>query len=118
MDGYYLNGPGVEGLVLTVRLASGRYPDNSGIFCNSEGDTCIVQFSTLDEAVHVAKLAADMIKDRQSCWRRSKSPAIKATKTDASTQPLPHPAPPTIKLPHCCSRFRQTDSVTFREWFQ
>ena len=55
--------------------------------CNSEGDTCIVQFSTLDEAVHVAKLAADMIKDRQSCWRRSKSPAIKATKTDASTRP-------------------------------
>ena len=65
MDGYYLNGPGVEGLVLAVRLASGRYPDDSGIFSNSEGDTCIVQFSTLDEAVHVAELAADMIKDRQ-----------------------------------------------------
>ena len=50
--------------------------------------------------------------------RRSKSPATKVTKTDASTRPLPHPAPPTIKPPHCCSRFRQTDSVTFREWFQ
>ena len=55
----------MEGLVLTVRLASGRYPDDFGILDNSEGDTCIVQFSTLDEAVHVAKLAADMIKDRQ-----------------------------------------------------
>ena len=31
----------------------------------AEGDTCIVQFGELDEAVHVAELAADMIKDRQ-----------------------------------------------------
>ena len=39
--------------------------DESGLFFNSEGDTCIVQFGELDEAVHVAELAADMIKDRQ-----------------------------------------------------
>jgi hypothetical protein len=51
----------VEGLVLVVRFASGRYPDDFGIFSNSEGDTCIVQFSTLDEAVHVAELAAELL---------------------------------------------------------
>ena len=65
IDGYYMNGPNVEGLVRAVRFASGRYPDKSGLFFNSEGDTCIVQFGELEEAVHVAELAADMIKDRQ-----------------------------------------------------
>jgi len=64
INGYYMNGPGVEGLVRAVRFAIGRYPDVSGIFPNSEGDTCLVQLETLDEAVHVAELAADMIKDR------------------------------------------------------
>jgi hypothetical protein len=63
IDGYYMNGPGVEGLVRAVRFASGRYPDESGTFSNSEGDTCIIQFATLDEAAHVAELASDMIKD-------------------------------------------------------
>jgi hypothetical protein len=65
IDGCYMNGPNVEGLVRAVRFASGRYPDESGMITNSEGDTCIVQFGELDEAVHVAELAAEMIKDRQ-----------------------------------------------------
>jgi hypothetical protein len=65
IDGYYMNGPNVEGLVRAVRFASGRYPDESGLFFNSEGDACMVQLPTLDEATHVAELAAGMIKDRQ-----------------------------------------------------
>jgi hypothetical protein len=65
LDGYYMNGPNVEGLVRAVRFASGRYPDASGTFSNSEGDTCFIQFATLEEATDVVTLAADMIKDRE-----------------------------------------------------
>lgn len=62
--GYYMNGPGVEGLVKAVIFMDGRDPNHPGIFYNSEGDTCLVQFVALDEAAHVANLAAGMIEDR------------------------------------------------------
>ena len=64
IDGYYMNGPNVEGLVKAAILSAGQDPENPGIFYNSEGDACYIQFRDLDEAVRVAGLAANMIKDR------------------------------------------------------
>jgi hypothetical protein len=66
INGYYLNGPGVEGLVRAALLEDGMDPDSLGMFCNSEGDCCLIEFgSQLDLAFRTAQLAADMIRDRQ-----------------------------------------------------
>jgi hypothetical protein len=66
IDGYYLNGYGVEGLVKAVLSGDGIDLDNADIHFNSEGDTCYIHFKTLDLATRAAELAARMIRDRQS----------------------------------------------------
>ena len=66
INGYYLNGPGIEGLVRAALFANGMDPDGAEMFYNSEGDCCRIEFgSHLDVAVRTAALAAEMIKDRQ-----------------------------------------------------
>jgi hypothetical protein len=64
VDDYYLNGYGVEGLVKACRLDIGLEVWPEGIEYDSEGDTCYIHFSRLDDAVQTAQLAAEMIKDR------------------------------------------------------
>ena len=65
IEGYYLNGYGIQGLVLASRIAAGLdlYPD--GLDPNSEGDTMFFHFSDLDMALETAKLAQEMILDRE-----------------------------------------------------
>ncbi len=60
-EGYYLNGPGVEGLVKAVRFSSGLAAEPDSIHYNSEGSTCYIHFESLSEAVKTARLAAAMI---------------------------------------------------------
>lgn len=60
---YYLNGPGVEGLVMATRLLNGLDPESDTMNLNSEGDTCYIHFSDFDDAVQTAALCAAMIKD-------------------------------------------------------
>lgn len=64
INGYYLNGYGVQGLVMACRLNAGLDIEADGIDYNSEGDTCFIHFTSLDQAVRTARLAADMFKDR------------------------------------------------------
>jgi hypothetical protein len=66
IDGYCLNGYGVEGLVKAALLQDGVALDNSDIDFNSEGDTCYIHFKNLDLAMRAAELAARMIMSRQS----------------------------------------------------
>ncbi len=63
IGGYYLNGPGVQGLVLAARQISGLEPVVNGMDLNSEGDTCYIHFTDFDEAVRTAELSLSMIKD-------------------------------------------------------
>lgn len=66
IDGYYMNGPGIEGLVRAAILRSGLDEDALNIFYNSEGNTCFIEFKSLDEAARVAEISAAMINDRTS----------------------------------------------------
>lgn len=61
---YYLNGPGVEGLVIATRLLNGLDPESDTMNLNSEGDACYIHFSDFDDAVQTAALCATMIKDK------------------------------------------------------
>ena len=61
IDGYYLNGYGVQGLVLACRVNAGLDAFAEGIEPNSEGDTCYIHFPNLESAVETACLARDMI---------------------------------------------------------
>src|SRR5690349_12423681 len=63
IDDYYLNGPGIEGLVMAARLLSGLEADPDTMDPNSEGDACYIHFSDYDEAVRTAELSARTIKD-------------------------------------------------------
>jgi len=63
IGGYYLNGPGVEGLVLATREMNGLIPDPDTMDPNSEGDACYIHFTDFDEAVRTASLCAKMIQD-------------------------------------------------------
>lgn len=65
IDGYYLNGYGVEGLVLAARLAAGLEAFPDGMDPNSEGDTCYLHFKDLNVAVETARLGQEMIRDRK-----------------------------------------------------
>ena len=65
IDGYYMNGHSVEGLVKAAMFANGVNLESPGISYSSEGDTCCILVRNLDEAVRVAELAADLFKDRQ-----------------------------------------------------
>lgn len=65
VDGYYLNGYGVEGLVRAALLAAGGDPDGDEMHGNSEGDTCYLHFTSLESAVAAATAAAAMMKSRE-----------------------------------------------------
>jgi len=62
IDGYYMNGPGVEGLVQAVMFANKIERDD--IEGDSEGDACLLYFPNLALATRVGELAAAMMKDR------------------------------------------------------
>jgi hypothetical protein len=64
LDDYYLNGYGVQGLVMACRLEAGLEPEADGIHYNSEGDTCFIHFASLDAAAETARLAAAMLQSR------------------------------------------------------
>src|SRR5688572_7887923 len=66
----YLNGYGIQGLVIAARLAAGLDPLPPGIELDSEGDTCHIYFADLQTAVETAVLAQQMIIDprkRERC---------------------------------------------------
>ena len=63
VDGYYLNGYGVQGLVQAALLIGGVDPDQDGIHYDSEGDTCYIHFIELTLATRAAELAAAMIRE-------------------------------------------------------
>jgi hypothetical protein len=66
----YLNGYGIQGLVIAARLAAGLEPLPPGIEPDSEGDTCHIHFVDLETAVETAALAQQMITDprkREQC---------------------------------------------------
>ena len=66
IDGYYTNGPNIEGLVRATMLSGGFDPDDeSRVDYDSEGNACWIRFRRLEDAVQVAEMAADMIKDRE-----------------------------------------------------
>lgn len=66
LDGYYLNGYGVEGLVKAAMSEAGIDPDADGIHCNSEGDTCNVHFTDLLTAAKAASAAASALTSREA----------------------------------------------------
>ena len=61
---YYLNGPGVEGLVVATRLLNNLEPNPDTMHLNSEGDACCIHFTDFDDAVRTATLCPKMIKDK------------------------------------------------------
>lgn len=61
IDDYYLNGPGVQGLVFATRMVNGLEPISDTMDPNSEGDTCYIHFTSMDEVVQTADLCAKMI---------------------------------------------------------
>jgi hypothetical protein len=66
LDGYYLNGYGVEGLIKACRLHAGLDSYADGIEYDSEGDTCYIHFSRLEDAVQTAQLASAMLNNKQT----------------------------------------------------
>jgi hypothetical protein len=62
IDGYYMNGPGVEGLVQAVMFANKIESDD--VEGDSEGDACLLYFPNVALATRVGELAAAMIRDR------------------------------------------------------
>src|SRR4051812_14011954 len=66
LDGYYLNGYGMEGLVKAAMFSAGIDLENEAIDCNSEGDTCNVHFKTLATALKAAEAAAKMLASRDT----------------------------------------------------
>lgn len=65
IDEYYLNGPGVEGLVKAVLFMNGIAPELPGIDYDSEADACLIYFEDLDLATRVADMASEMLNDPQ-----------------------------------------------------
>ena len=65
IEGYYLNGYGLQGLVLAARIHAGldAYPE--GMEPNSEGDTCYIHFPNIDLAVETASLSQAVITDTE-----------------------------------------------------
>ena len=65
IDDYYLNGPGVEGLVKATLFSNEIDPETDGIEYNSEGDTCYIHFKEMSFAIRVAELSNQMITNPQ-----------------------------------------------------
>ena len=65
IDDYYMNGHGLQGLVLAARVAAGLEAYPEGLEPNSEADTCYMHFGDLETAVETAQLAQEMIRDRK-----------------------------------------------------
>jgi len=65
IDGYYVNGYGLEGLLKAMRWKAGRAVDEAGIDYDSEGDTFFVHFKNMDEAIWTAEQAVEMLASRQ-----------------------------------------------------
>jgi hypothetical protein len=66
LDGYYLNGYGVEGLVKAAMVGAGMDPDDDGIDCDSEGDTCYLHFADLATATTAATAAVEIFANRKT----------------------------------------------------
>jgi hypothetical protein len=64
INGYYLNGYGVQGLVLAARVLKGLPIYTDTMDPNSEGDTCYIIFEDYDEAIETIQIAAEMINDK------------------------------------------------------
>lgn len=64
IDGYYLNGYGVQGLVLAARLLKGLPAYTPTMELNSEGDTCYLIFQSYDEAIETIQIASEMINNK------------------------------------------------------
>jgi len=64
INGYYLNGYGVQSLVLAARLLKGLPAYSDTMEPNSEGDTCYLIFGSYDEAVETIQIASEMINDK------------------------------------------------------
>lgn len=62
VDDYYLNGYGIQGLVMACRLNAGLEVEAEGIDYNSEGDACYIHFENLEDAVETAQLLVAMLK--------------------------------------------------------
>ncbi|MDB5385914.1 MAG: hypothetical protein JWM11_1560 [Planctomycetaceae bacterium] len=66
VDDYYLNGYGIEGLVMACRLHAGLEPEADNMEYNSEGDACYICFENLDDAVETAQLVSQTLNDRKT----------------------------------------------------
>ncbi len=64
IDGYYLNGYGVQGLVQAALIAANLQVPEDRIELGSEADACNIYFKDLDVAAQAAQVAAAMIQDR------------------------------------------------------
>ena len=63
IDGYYLNGYGIQGLVEATLIAEGITMSDGRIHFNSEADGCNVHFKDLGLALQAAGAASAMIRD-------------------------------------------------------
>lgn len=61
INDYYINGYGIQGLVLASRIAAGVEPFPDCMDPDSEGDTCLFIFEKLSGAVETAQFACQMI---------------------------------------------------------
>ena len=69
INNYYLNGYGIQGLVIAARISAGLKAYPNGLDPNSEGDTCYLIFDDLETAVKTATLASEMINDLDKITR-------------------------------------------------
>ena len=66
IDGYSMNGYGLEGLLKAIRWKASRPVEGPGIDYDSEGDTCFVHFKNLDEAIWTAEQALQFLSSRET----------------------------------------------------
>ncbi len=64
IDGFYLNGYGIQCLVMACRMKAGLNVEQDGIEYNSEGDTCFIHFAQLDDASRTAELLQPVLCDK------------------------------------------------------
>ena len=64
VDGFYLNGYGVQCLVMACRANAGLDVEHEGIVYDSEADTCFIHFKHLDEATRTAELLQSVLRDK------------------------------------------------------